>query len=616
MSSLPEITESLTAEELEEIRVQFDAFDQDENGRISVKEIGAILQKLGESVPAYKIRDIISAVDKDKNGTVEFSEFLEMYTNVKSQKVNVGLFKVAEKAYKLQCVNLKSPDEGQQHSYDEPTKVALVEYINKKLENDEDVKAHLPIDKTTNDLFNKVSDGILICKIINLSVPNTVDERALNKGKLNAYVIMENTILALNSARAIGCNVVNIDPQDIVGGVPHLVLDLLWQIVYEGLVSHINLESNPYLLSLLNEGETQDELIALSPEEILIRWVNYHLKRAGSTRLITNLGNDLQNSEIYGILLLQIGPAEAGITQIVSGDPPLVKAKAVLANAARIKCDDFVTPEDVVSGNENLNMAFVANLFHYFPALQPPDEEFENVTETREERTFRNWMNSLGVSPRVYWLYGGLKNGLILLQLLEKVKPGIVNWSKVNRSENLQPRLGWKMKMLENCNYVVELCHQLRFSLVGIGGEDIFNGTKTLVLAIVWQMLRQHVLSALSKLSGSDSKLEDKEIIEWINNKLQVAGKASRISNFKDPSIADAKVVLELVDAIKVESVKWSLVSQGITDEEKLGNARYAVSMARKIGASVYIFTEDILEVKPKMLLTLFASLMAVALKK
>ena len=32
-------------------------------------------------------------------------------------------------------------------------------------------------------------------------------------------------------------------------------------------------------------------------------------------------------------------------------------------------------------------------------------------------QTFRNWMNSLGVSPRVNYLYSDLSNGLILFQV-------------------------------------------------------------------------------------------------------------------------------------------------------------------------------------------------------
>lgn len=68
-------------------------------------------------------------------------------------------------------------------------------------------------------------------KLINTSVSNTVDERAINKGKLNVFTIQENQTLALNSASSIGCNIINIGPQDIMEGRPHLILGLLWQVI-------------------------------------------------------------------------------------------------------------------------------------------------------------------------------------------------------------------------------------------------------------------------------------------------------------------------------------------------------------------------------------------------
>ena len=46
-----------------------------------------------------------------------------------------------------------------------------------------------------------------------------------------------------------------------------------------GLLSDINLHENPNLAALLQDGETLEDLMKLSPEQILIRWVNYHLAR-------------------------------------------------------------------------------------------------------------------------------------------------------------------------------------------------------------------------------------------------------------------------------------------------------------------------------------------------
>ena len=56
-------------------------------------------------------------------------------------------------------------------------------------------------------------------KLINVAVPGTIDERAINtKRVLNPWERNENHTLCLNSAKAIGCTVVNIGTQDLVEG--------------------------------------------------------------------------------------------------------------------------------------------------------------------------------------------------------------------------------------------------------------------------------------------------------------------------------------------------------------------------------------------------------------
>jgi len=42
-------------------------------------------------------------------------------------------------------------------------------------------------------------------------------------------------------------------------------------------------------------------------------------------------------------------------------------------------------------------------------------------------------MNSMGVSPFVHHLYSDLADGLIIFQLYEIIKPGIVDWSRVKK---------------------------------------------------------------------------------------------------------------------------------------------------------------------------------------
>lgn len=91
------------------------------------------------------------------------------------------------------------------------------------------------------------------------------------------------------------------------------MLGLLWQIIRIGLFNQITLEHCPGLTSLLNEHEKIDDLLKLSPEAILLRWVNYHLERAGATRRCHNFQGDIMDSEIYTYLLKQIAPADCDV---------------------------------------------------------------------------------------------------------------------------------------------------------------------------------------------------------------------------------------------------------------------------------------------------------------
>lgn len=358
--------------------------------------------------------------------------------------------------------------------------------------------------------------------------------------------------------------------------------------------------------------------MALPIEQILLRWMNYHLANAGSAKRVTNFGKDIKDSEAYTIVINQIAPPGSGTsTQPLSITDPTKRAESMLQEAAKIECRKFVRPNDVVKGNQKLNLAFVANMFNMHPGLE--EMEIEVIEETREEKTYRNWMNSNGVNPFVNNLYQDLRDGLVLIQLFDKIQPGIVDWE---RRVNQPPfkKIGGNMKKLENCNYALELGKQMKFSLVGIGGKDIFDGNKMLTLAVVWQMMRAHTLSILNNLAkqrGQEGTISDNEIIEWTNLTLRGAGKSSQIVSFKDQSISSGLAVIDLVDSVKPGSINYDMVITGAnTVPDQLANAKYAVSMGRKIGATIFALPEDIVEVKPKMVMTVFATIMVVAYSK
>lgn len=119
---------------------------------------------------------------------------------------------------------------------------------------------------------------------------------------------------------------------------------------------------------------------------------------------------------------------------------------------------------------------------------------------------------------------------------------------------------------LENCNYAVSLGRDIaRFSLVGIGGENLNEGSPMHTLALVWQLMRRsahppsvsvvscrrfldcgtsdsvffrvllsfrYTLLILSDL-GAGEKVADSIILDWVNTTLSQKNKDMQINSFR-----------------------------------------------------------------------------------
>lgn len=511
-------------------------------------------------------------------------------------------------------VTVRGSNASVQHTINEDERSEFTRHINMALDGDHHIGNRLPIPTDTFQLFDECRDGLVLCKLINSAVSDTIDERVLNVGKNgkspNAFQMTENNNIVIQSAKAIGCSVVNIGPQDLTDGREHLILGLIWQIVRRGLLSKIDLKNHPELYRLLEEDETLEELLKLPPDQILLRWFNYHLKMAKWPRRVGNFSKDVSDGENYAVLLSQIKP-EVCDRQPLQEQDLFTRAEMVLQRADAIGCRKYLTPGSMLAGNPKLNLAFVAHLFNTWPSLEPVDdapievEEFDAEGE-REARVFTLWLNSLDVQPGVYNLFEDVKDGNALLQAFDKVLPGSVMWKRVSR-----PRDGVELsrfKMVENTNYVIELAKQNNMRIVGIQGADITDGSKTLTLGLVWQIMRANISKTLAGLSKSDQEVSDVEMLKWANDRVQRAGKPT-IRSFRDPSLSSAKFLLDLLETLRPGIVDASLVTEGRTEEESRLNAKLAISIARKLGALIFLVPEDVVELRQRLILTFIGSL-------
>ncbi|KAL5548515.1 hypothetical protein UlMin_003746 [Ulmus minor] len=605
-----------TQVELHSLKTKFIS-RKNKNGKVTFEDLPPIMAKLKafrEKYSEEEIKKMLGDTASDFSNEIDFEGFLRAYLNLQGRTTEKSGGPKNSSSF------LKATTTTLLHTIIESEKAAYVAHINSYLGDDPFLKQFLPLDPASNDLFNLAKDGVLLCKLINVAVPGTIDERAINtKRVINLWERNENHTLCLNSAKAIGCTVVNIGEQDLIEGRPHLVLGLISQIIKIQLLADLNLKKTPQLVELVDDSKDVEELLSLPPDKVLLKWMNFHLQKAGYKKPVTNFSSDLRNGEAYAYLLNVLAPEHCSPATLDAKDPN-ERAKLVIDHAEKMNCKRYLTPKDIVEGSSNLNLAFVAQIFHHRSGLSTDSKKIsfaemmtEDVQTSREERCFRLWINSLGIASYVNNVFEDVRNGWVLLEVLDKVSPGSVNWKHASK-----PPIKMPFRKLENCNQVVRIGKQLRFSLVNLGGNDFVQGNKKLILAFLWQLMRFNILQLLKNLRSHSlgKEMTDADILHWANRKVKSTGRTSHIDSFKDKSLSSGLFFLELLSAVEPRVVNWNVVTKGESDDEKKLNATYIISVARKLGCSIFLLPEDIMEVNQKMILTLTASIMSWSLKQ
>jgi len=492
--------------------------------------------------------------------------------------------------------------------FDANEKECYCKMINKLLGDDPELKDKLPVDPKSNDIFKKMKDGVILSKLINLAAPGTVDERVIVKDPgMKQEDKLNNLNLTINSAKSIGC-LIEATPEDVLDEVRTKDVDLLYQILKQIALKKISVQDFPQLLRLKEGKETDEELLTFGPEDFLKRWFNHHLTKANHPNKLNNFSDDVKDSEKYTILLNQLDPDKCNTDGLNEGDLKK-RAGTVLENAPKIGAEVFIKDEDIPNGNEHLNTLFTAELFMANNGMGEATQE-EKMTANkiledddegaREERSFKTWINSLKLEgvKKVNNLYEECRSAILLLKMIDKIKPGTVDWKKVELKTKNPFKIG------VNCQEVIDSAKRSGYSIISIGNKDIQEGKKKHILAIVWQLMRAHTL----KIIGEKS---EEELISWANSRVS---EGRRIKSLKEKKLNDGLFWIELLSSIEKRCIRWELVvKENLSDKDREMNAKYALSVARGLGAMIFVVWEDITEVKSKLLLTFLASLYDVA---
>jgi PH domain/Calponin homology (CH) domain len=273
-----------------------------------------------------------------------------------------------------------SSSSGGHHSYAQTEQASFAEYISSLLSSEQDlVDRYFPL--TADTLFSAVSDGVLLCRLVNTIAPGTIPrQKFTDRDELNALQVTENLSVSIQYAREkLGCRLLNIGANDLADGKGHLILAFLWQLIKIDLANSVagvggrGAEAIAALTSssvaaAANAADAADA--ERNPESMLFDWVNEQLEAAGHAGRIRNFSGDIRSCEKYVVLLNRLAPSACPLS-IADEPEPMQRAEFFLQAADKVDCRKFVSAQDICRGNSRMNFAFVASLFSHFHGVSP-----------------------------------------------------------------------------------------------------------------------------------------------------------------------------------------------------------------------------------------------------
>ncbi|XP_078619594.1 neo-calmodulin-like isoform X3 [Branchiostoma floridae x Branchiostoma japonicum] len=93
------MAEKLTEDQIVELREAFCAVDRDNDGTITIKELGTLMRSLGQNPTENEMEDISNDVDPDGEGAINFVDFLHVMAKRQSDTEREDELRAAFRAF-------------------------------------------------------------------------------------------------------------------------------------------------------------------------------------------------------------------------------------------------------------------------------------------------------------------------------------------------------------------------------------------------------------------------------------------------------------------------------------------------------------------------------------
>ena len=384
---------------------------------------------------------------------------------------------------------------------------ALIDTVNEVLINDKDCTKYLPISSQCENLKDNIKDGVLLCKFFNKVQPGTIDERVINT-RISEESKTENVTLALNSAKAIGCNIAELSPKKIQEASPKVVLDLLGEILENGLhrkVYHYDdkrkekedtipsSKQMPIPLELLSKPQPKVIL-----EDTYCNWMNSMQDIIG-----IRCGYDLYEGLRDGLIILKLCDIICpGIVQWKKVNQKFTERNRVLAQqencqyVLELSQDNrlslkFIgmTASEICKGNKTFILSIAWQLMRaYTNSVLTKCSASIYVDKDNMDKGVLNWANEKlkqgGKSTEIESFQDlSLSTSLAVIDLVDCIQPGIVDNTLITRGETMEDKFA-------NAQYGISLARKIGAIIYTLPQHVVESNSKMIMAAFMGLMTR------------------------------------------------------------------------------------------------------------------------------
>ena len=320
-----------------------------------------------------------------------------------------------------------------------------------------------------------------------------------------------------------------------------------------------------------------------------------------------------------------------------------------------IKNDTIISADDISSHNPLLQQLLLMDIFKANNKIEPLNTaEKKRMNQlihipTKEEKIIISWINAFFGETKLYIpnIQYSVSDGVIILKLLDKIKPGCVNWKSVRSSDDIRH----KFDKLTNCKIIMDICQDnFQFNLNGMNSTDITDGNLKYLTNFLWQIMQYEATRFISEIQFDGKLVSDKVILQWTNNRIKnykkfllnkdknIISKNKKlkliiIKSFKDVALNDSILFLNLLSSINKKWINYKLINSIPTNKsnnssgssvkqnidqyqkQRLLNAQYLITIIRKLKCKVFIKPNDICCCNEKAILCIIINIMIIAAK-